>query len=468
MVELKIKEFKPSHPLVNAGIAVCIVGIVGALVAGYIMDHLGPNFEPASDALIAQAKLATTIDTPYELVYSSVLVALYDPDNPTGLSSTSVAFCDEWFLQDSAQYNHDLARTCSVLCAIANSESDYYNDIATIDYMAEALGTLGFGAVDTRSYVSRSTVADELHDVVDGTTDTGAFTIASKRLSAPAESGGSVGSLSPDLPDGPEVETLVIVVIRGTYGSEWFSNINLNSDEWQGDAKDHAGFSLAVEEVFAELGSYIEQNGIDLSRTAILMTGHSRGGALANLIAKNLIDGPDSSYATAADIALPARRVFSYTFATPNTTTSPHHADVAYSRIFNILNPRDIVPRVPLSAWGYARYGTDVFLPDMHDDGFDELTQGMQAVRALNTGFVNTKPYREGEEDLLARFEEQLSGLVASVDDLETALGVWDTVNNLLSLDVMRILTSHMVDTYIAWMQSLDVSALRFAEGSPR
>lgn len=59
--------------------------------------------------------------------------------------STEAAWDDEWFFQDPTVYNHELATTCSVLSAVANSESAYYQVGSTSPaYMEQALAELGF------------------------------------------------------------------------------------------------------------------------------------------------------------------------------------------------------------------------------------------------------------------------------------------------------------------------------------
>ena len=40
--------------------------------------------------------------------------------------STEVLWDDDWFFRDPTEYNHDLAPTSSMLSAVANSESAYY------------------------------------------------------------------------------------------------------------------------------------------------------------------------------------------------------------------------------------------------------------------------------------------------------------------------------------------------------
>ena len=59
--------------------------------------------------------------------------------------STEVAWDDEWFFRDPTAYNHELATTCSVLSAVANSESAYYQAGSTSPaYMELVFYDMGF------------------------------------------------------------------------------------------------------------------------------------------------------------------------------------------------------------------------------------------------------------------------------------------------------------------------------------
>lgn len=76
--------------------------------------------------------------------------------------ATEVQWDDDWFFADPAAYGHELATTCSVLAAIANSESNYYQaGTGAPACMEEALGKLGFTDVSTVPFRYRSEVIDE-------------------------------------------------------------------------------------------------------------------------------------------------------------------------------------------------------------------------------------------------------------------------------------------------------------------
>ena len=81
----------------------------------------------------------------------------------------------------------------------------------------------------------------------------------------------------------------------------------------------------------------------------VLVCGHSRGGACADLLAYFFSE------------AIGAERVYGYTFAAPMTVRGAQE-EFAAENIFNCISTADLVPYVPLGAWGYRRIGTDVIL----------------------------------------------------------------------------------------------------------
>ena len=144
--------------------------------------------------------------------YCSEVVAALDPNNPSGRTSTQLTFDDSWFFHDARTYQHDLATACSVLAAVCNSESQYYDGVAgSLPYAERTLGALGFHDVRTESYAMRSSVLDEVSSLLVGSSDVAAYTLASKTIASDG--------------DGKPV-TLLFVGIRGTYGAEWLSNFN--------------------------------------------------------------------------------------------------------------------------------------------------------------------------------------------------------------------------------------------------
>ena len=119
--------------------------------------------------------------------------------------STEVVWDDDWFFQDPATYNHELATACAAISAIANAESAYYQvGSGAPASMGRALEALGFEDVSTANYQCDNEALDELVDILTNTADVTAYSVASKRITN-SETGAT--------------KTLLLVSVRGSYGS---------------------------------------------------------------------------------------------------------------------------------------------------------------------------------------------------------------------------------------------------------
>ena len=149
---------------------------------------------------------------------------------------------------------------------------------------------------------------------------------------------------------------VIIVSVRGTNdtNAEWSSNFDVGADtqeyynamgkshpDWK-NKLNHKGFDVAANRVYDKLMTYINTYVDQDAQTSILVTGHSRGAAIANILGQMFED--NTSYKT-----------YGYTFAAPNTTTASNAS--SYKNIFNIINEDDIIPYLPLSSWGFKNYG---------------------------------------------------------------------------------------------------------------
>lgn len=362
-----------------------------------------------------------------------------------GEATERVAWDDSWFTADEATYNHELAHASSVLAALAYSESGHYQARAAAPaYMENALLSLGFDAASTESYRFRSEVVDEVLNLITDDADGVAYTIARKHL-APGAEGGS----SP--------RDLIMVSVRGSYGSEWLSNLDLSPSE----SDDHGGYARAAGEICDDLDGWVAESKMHGAEVSVLLTGHSRGGAVANLVAAQVDDlragqGEDGAGSTGGGRALArADRVYAYTFASPATTLSPRAHDRGYANIFNIANPSDIMPYLPLAEWGYVRYGVDVPLPSIDDEGFGEDHARMRDAYERSVGVAcGADP---ADKHVVEAVLSEISTDVRSVRELVTPWGAMRVfASAAANVDPVRILYSHYPSTYIAWMRALD------------
>ena len=147
-------------------------------------------------------------------------------------------------------------------------------------------------------------------------------------------------------------ETLVLIVIRGSvHALDWSSNFHVEPriDVW------HAGFETASDKVYKQLCTYL--SGLPKTNVKYVITGHSRGAAVGNILSMRLFDeGVDS------------KDVYDYNFACPNVAVGLHSKWSwfgEHDNIININNRVDPVPFMPGNlmsvaapmglAWG--RYG---------------------------------------------------------------------------------------------------------------
>ena len=273
-----------------------------------------------------------------------------------------------WFFANNTDYNQDLAITSSLLAAIAYKDNYLDNVGATEDYADYAVYQWyqyhGFYCIDGWDMHSPGIIGyyNDQHLTQ------------------------SFVAVKPITYNGV-TKYLVSLVIRGTNETleEWRSNFDVGAtntphEHWK-NSTNHMGFDIAANRIDYVLDYYMNEYGLNSSNSILWITGHSRGAAVANIIAANKIDaGYD---------------VFAYTFACPGTTerTSDAARDYVrnnYASIFNIINEDDLVPQLPLSDWGFVRYGIDktASVEESYASQWDALVGG-------NTNYQSNKEKTE-------------------------------------------------------------------------
>ena len=235
-------------------------------------------------------------------------------------------YTDDYFKKPATKYNQSLATMslCLALSTYQDEKKEIYHE-----NVKNLFGKCGF-VVDGAD----STFQQKNYDIKTGT-DTIACSFANKKIGD---------------------STLVAVAVRsGGYGAEWASNLTL------GSKGDHFGFNDASNKVYEYLADYVNSRNIT-GKVKFWVTGFSRGGATANLLAAKLDNTIDSH----PKITYSKEDVYAYTFATPAgavKSNNPHSKK--YNNIFNIINFHDLVPLVAPSqfGWSFDRYGITKVLP---------------------------------------------------------------------------------------------------------
>lgn len=156
----------------------------------------------------------------------------------------------------------------------------------------------------------------------------------------------------------------LVVVFRGTYDQEWYGNFDLTGYYYDSNYDYSWSFQNAVDLAMEDLSTYIgkrrQEGKINPYNLKILLTGHSRGAAVANMMAHELTDIRNGIVGRNGDLFsdMGIVDVYAYTFATPNVASYDYITGFGtYKNIFNFCFTDDFVPNLPLESWGWGKYG---------------------------------------------------------------------------------------------------------------
>jgi len=156
---------------------------------------------------------------------------------------------------------------------------------------------------------------------------------------------------------------IIFVTVRGSStDADWYSNFDVGADtpsyysltgehpEWTQKVM-HKGFAVAANRAKSKIDQYQSENVDPSAEKIILLTGHSRGAAIANILGTFYEDDSEEYL-----------KSFTYTYATPATTTVSQETADSYQTIFNVINTDDLVPYLPAKEWGgFKCYGTCLY-----------------------------------------------------------------------------------------------------------
>lgn len=312
-----------------------------------------------------------------------------------------VEWNDGWFQYPASTYIHKLAIASAALSNAAYS----------IDEINYALDKLNFEDVTSQDYEWSTSSNGKA-----------GYTFAHKRISI-----------------GGKEFTLVAIVVRGSKNTaDWLSNF-LDSGMIDGDS----GFEDAAIEIIQALKRYCAANRISSSdNLKFLVTGHSRGGIIANIVAAEL-----STQSVLDNVHLARAfwdNVFGYTFASPRPSTGA--VQIACSNIWNIINYPDIVPDVPINH--SPRYGTDLFLPNKKYYASHKYT-----------GRISYADFSSVMKGKYASFTGELY--------VEPHWNEFIVYFTMPSAYLKRIASVHSIVAYYSWLSSYEADELFDAEKNP-
>lgn len=212
-----------------------------------------------------------------------------------------------------------------------------------------------------------------------------------------------------------EIETkpLVVVDIRGSVTvSDWINDVMTQLDS------ENNRFAAFADEIFTNVENYLSSTGVQ--NPIILVTGHSMGAAIANILAARLNEIMDPG------------NVYAYTFATPRTVNEAVSGNQAvnYPNIFNILNSNDVVTYVPLTITlpvvnYWKRHGIDLYINMPYSESRETDILGMPChSMSVYLNWLNSSENLSLQEMLALSEEARVRGLLPIIAKIKCPVGV--------------------------------------------
>lgn len=329
------------------------------------------------------------------------LSGIYDAKfTSDGIEGTTRLYYDyNWLDQDSAIYNHKLGRLLAQMCCVGydghiedrTKETGYLYAKPNLN---AALKELGLSDIEVNPTAKRDEVV---------------YFIARR-----------------DLTLSGKTYNLIFTGFIGSYTKQWFSNFDPYGTEricnggkgYAGDAEKgivHLGFADARDYVYEKLTAYIDKHPSEYE-TKLVMIGHSRGAATANLLAAKLIKNGGFE-----NLPLKNENIFAYCYATPNGVLLDKVEILDdYKRIFNFVSPEDFVTVCLPASAGFGKYGT--VLKILGDDdksllSYSEQKEFMQPYFYEAFGLRQYHPFMRGSR-AVTKVINALSKEIRTLDDM--------------------------------------------------
>ena len=209
------------------------------------------------------------------------------------------------------------------------------------------------------------------------------------------------------------IKNLVVIDIRGSVTLlDWGNDIVTQF------APNNNRFAALADEVLTNVENYLSSTG--LQDPIILVTGHSMGAAIANILAARLNETMDSG------------NIYAYTFATPRTVNEAVSGNQAvnYPNIFNILNSNDAVTYVPLTITlpvvnYWKRHGIDLYINMPYSESRETDILGMLCQSmSVYLNWLNSSEDLSLQEMLALSEEARVRGLLPIIAKIKCPVGV--------------------------------------------
>ncbi len=185
--------------------------------------------------------------------------------------------------------------------------------------------------------------------------------------------------------------TLVVVAVqsssdtRALRNKAWKQNFTVNDPDQADPSGEHYAYAKAVDKMVDEIAA------LGGDGATFWITGHSRGGAIANVLAARMASVAEGS------------KVFAYTFESP-ATVDEDSVNGDFKNIHNYVCSDDLVTLIPV--WGMTRYGVthDLKTKDTDEGLKDALTALGSDAADMNARIVT----EDAVTAIAANFEEKV------------------------------------------------------------
>lgn len=236
---------------------------------------------------------------------------------------------------------------------------------------------------------------------------------------------------------------VVALSIRGfDYGEEWANNFAIGETDY------HEGFYARATEIYEILEDYASNYD---GKTKYWITGYSRGGGIANVLASYIFTHTDNVDEYENDI-------FVYTFEAPCGV--PVEDSVEYPNVFNMINDLDFITKLAPAQYGLTRCGIDKIINK--DKDVDALLKAFDP-NLLITPF---SPYEDLYEDEYKYIDFIMNQLMQKVDEEDADLSTREGFFNNYQTDIGFILglyftlSQSTVDKILAALSELETTAI--------
>lgn len=162
-----------------------------------------------------------------------------------------------------------------------------------------------------------------------------------------------------------DIPTMFVVIKGVHYGSEFAGNMLMGRAGESGGA--HKGFALARDCVLNHIKESIDEFGIT-GRMRMMVVGYSRAGATSNLVSSKITDMIRDGSIREWGIEMCQDDMYGFCYEPALCQTKNDDTDGMYDNIVCVVDPNDIVVKIPPKQYDFTLYGRIVELPSNSED----------------------------------------------------------------------------------------------------